>query len=64
MLKEAHRVLEPSPRSRLVVVEPFRRWWRPKDHEAPAPISSAVGQEDLVIEDRLKVEKVGCEAEG
>ncbi|CAK9008024.1 unnamed protein product [Durusdinium trenchii] len=33
VLKEAHRVLEPSPRSRLVVVEPFRRWWRPKDHE-------------------------------
>ena len=47
MLEEAHRVLRKEPEARLVVVEPFRRWWgRGQDtgRRTPDNFAAAVGR--------------------
>ena len=54
MLEEAHRVLQKEPEARLVVVEPFRRWWgRGQDTIRMCFVALAVGRDgaDVVQDD-------------
>ncbi|CAK0829762.1 unnamed protein product [Prorocentrum cordatum] len=68
-LGEARRVLRPSAEARLLVVEPFRRWWgkdksRPQENILPGELQAAGFRLDASLCSNTELPAPGADGEG